>query len=68
MNADFFDAHNRHWQDWEQLFASERWANADHLYGMAAECGLKCLMQAFPPMDGMWANMLPSWGVFGCRR
>ena len=29
------------------LFGSERWANADHLYGLAAECGLKRLMIAF---------------------
>ena len=47
MQADFLDAHYRHWQDAEQLFASGRWANADHLYGVAAECGLKHLMLAF---------------------
>lgn len=47
MNADFLDAHHRHWQDAEQLFQSKRWANSDHLFGMAAECGLKCLMLAF---------------------
>lgn len=47
MNADFHDAHLRHWEDAEHLFAKERWANADHLYGLAAECGLKRLMLAF---------------------
>ena len=47
MNADFRDAHERHWDDAEMLYNSSRWANADHLYGMAAECGLKCLMLAF---------------------
>lgn len=47
MQADFLDAHERHWDDAEQLFQAERWANADHLYGMAAECGLKRLMLAF---------------------
>lgn len=26
------------------LFACERWANADHLYGFSAECGLKAIM------------------------
>lgn len=45
MQADFLDAHKRHWADAEYLFAAKRWANADHLYGMAAECGLKTLMQ-----------------------
>lgn len=33
--------------DAETLYMSERWANADHLYGVAAECGLKRLMLAF---------------------
>lgn len=47
MNSDFLDAHRRHWQDAEQLFRAERWANADYLYGLAAECGLKRLMLAF---------------------
>jgi hypothetical protein len=54
MPADFLDAHHRHWDDAEQLFAAQRWANADHLYGMAAECGLKRLMQAFGmPFDSV---------------
>jgi len=47
MNADYLDAHHRHWEDAERLFSAERLANADHLYGVAAECGLKRLMQAF---------------------
>lgn len=47
MNADFEDSHNRHWDDAEQLFTSTRWANADHLFGIATECGLKRLMLAF---------------------
>jgi hypothetical protein len=47
MSTDFYDAHNRHWGDAERLFNANRWANADHLYGFAAECGLKCLMLAF---------------------
>lgn len=47
MQADFLDAHERHWEDAERLFRAERWANADHLYGIAAECGLKRLMQSF---------------------
>ena len=47
MGADFQDAHGRHWEDAESLFESERFANADHLYGLAAECGLKALMVAW---------------------
>lgn len=47
MNTDFLDAHKRHWDDAERLFTAQRWANADHLYGMTAECGLKRLMLAF---------------------
>ncbi|MDM7457165.1 MAG: hypothetical protein P3W97_007935 [Tepidimonas sp.] len=47
MQADFLDAHERHWTDAEGLFQTGRWANADHLYGVAAECGLKRLMLAF---------------------
>ena len=44
--ADFGDAQRRHWEDAELLFAGERWANADHLYGLCAECGLKQIMRA----------------------
>lgn len=47
MRPDFFDAQQRHWVDAEHLLQAQRWANADHLYGMAAECGLKQLMLIF---------------------
>jgi hypothetical protein len=47
IGTDFLDAHKRHSQDAESLFQSGRWANADHLFGLAAECGLKRLMLAF---------------------
>lgn len=47
MTTDFLDAHRRHWTDAEMLFTGSRWANADHLYGISAECGLKRLMIAF---------------------
>ena len=43
---DFHDAHLRHWQDAELLFKHQRWANADQLYGLSAECGLKAVMLA----------------------
>ncbi|QOL16551.1 SAM-dependent methyltransferase [Dickeya dianthicola] len=52
MTTDFEDACERHWRDAETLFHLERWANADHLYGFSAECGLKKLMLAFGmPLD-----------------
>ena len=51
--SDFADAHTRHWQDAELLFAHDRWANADQLYGLSAECGLKAVMQVLgmPSVD-----------------
>ncbi|HRE88276.1 MAG TPA: SAM-dependent methyltransferase [Myxococcota bacterium] len=49
---DFLDSHQRHLTDAEHLYALQRYANADHLYGLSAECGLKRLMQAFGmPLD-----------------
>lgn len=47
MTTDFDDAHDRHWRDAETLREGSRLANADHLYGISAECGLKALMQCF---------------------
>lgn len=47
MQTDFLDAHERHLEDATLLYQNQRLANADHLYGMSAECGLKCLMLAF---------------------
>lgn len=47
MQADYHDAHERHWDDAERLLQEQRWANADHLYGLATECGLKRLMLVF---------------------
>lgn len=46
MNTDFSSAHDRHWDDAEMLFGKSRLANADHLYGVAVECGLKALMRS----------------------
>ncbi len=45
MNEDFLDAHERHWEDAQCLYSLKRWANADHLYGLSAECGLKGLTE-----------------------
>ena len=52
MQPDFLDAHDRHRHDAELLYSQKRWANADHLFGLAAECGLKRLMIAFGMVVG----------------
>ena len=50
--ADFADAHRRHWEDAELLLGHDCWANADQLYGLSAECGLKAVMQVLGmPVD-----------------
>jgi len=52
MKADFHDACLRHLEDAEVLYENQRWANADHLFGIAAECGMKRLMIALGmPLD-----------------
>ena len=43
--ADYGDSHRQHWTDAELLFANSRWLNADQLYGLCAECGLKAVMR-----------------------
>lgn len=78
MQADFLDAHERHWDDAQRLLQAQRWANADHLYGMAAECGLKRLMLAFGmnvnPMTGSpvdskdWKHANNIWARFESYR
>jgi len=47
MTTEFYDAFERHAEDAETLFQAARWANADHLFGLATECGLKRLMLEF---------------------
>jgi hypothetical protein len=47
MKVDFVDAHSRHHENAEHLFAGNRLPNADHLFGLAAECGMKALMAHF---------------------
>lgn len=77
MRADLLDAHDRHWKDAETLFSRQRYANADHLYGLAAECALKCLMQKFGmPVDSGYAPQKPKdrvhinevWGRYEAYR
>jgi hypothetical protein len=42
---DYRDAAERHWEDADLLINDNRIANTDHLFGMAAECALKAVMQ-----------------------
>jgi len=44
VSTDFLDASHRHYTDAGLLDRHERYANADHLYGIAAECMLKTIM------------------------
>ena len=46
LPTDYLDAMARHRDDAELLWAQvpKRFANADQLYGLAAECGLKAIM------------------------
>lgn len=41
----YADAHRRHLKDANLLFCKARWPNADHLYGLSAECGLKVVIK-----------------------
>ena len=41
---DYADATRRHWDDGLFLLEDRRLANADHLFGLAAECALKAVM------------------------
>lgn len=45
MPTDFRDAAERHFEDAGYLEAGNRPANADHLFGLSAECALKAVMQ-----------------------
>ncbi|WP_152547035.1 hypothetical protein [Amycolatopsis orientalis] len=43
----FAPAAHRHLDDAEYLHEAKRWANADHLTGFAAECGLKAILISY---------------------
>ncbi|MBF0309418.1 MAG: hypothetical protein HQL56_07825 [Magnetococcales bacterium] len=45
MPENFRDAAQRHLGDATQLFIGNRLPNADHLFGISAECALKAIMQ-----------------------
>lgn len=64
MQVDFLDAHQRHWDDAEALLNTQRLANADHLYGISSECGLKKLMLTF----GMPYDQTKDWPSDGKDR
>jgi len=42
--VDFYGAGRRHYQDAELLMNNSRIPNAGHLFGFAAECGIKALL------------------------
>jgi len=44
-DPEYRDAAERHWEDAETLLERERLANADHLFGLSAECALKAVMR-----------------------
>lgn len=46
-NVDFQGASKRHYKDAELLITNKRIANAGHLFGFAAECGIKALLVAY---------------------
>jgi hypothetical protein len=41
---EYRDAADRHWEDAGFLINDNRTANADHLFGLAAECAMKAVM------------------------
>ncbi|MDY7228640.1 hypothetical protein [Hyalangium rubrum] len=46
MAINFRKALDRHWTDADSLDRAKRLANADHLFGISAECALKAVMIA----------------------
>jgi len=44
---DFKNAAKKHFKDAELLFGKERFDNADHLFGVSAECAIKALLIHF---------------------
>ena len=73
MSTDFRDAAERHFEDAELLLAQHRDANADHVFGLSAECSLKTVMLALgmsvtpdgKPRDrGHKVHMPELWAAF----
>ena len=72
MSTDYRDAADRHFEDAELLLVQDRHANADHLFGLAAECSLKSVMLTLGmevssgvPVDrGHKVHMPELWAAF----
>lgn len=73
MSTDFRDASERHFEDAELLLAQNRTANADHLFGISAECSVKAVMTALgmavksdgaPADKGHKVHMPELWAAF----
>ena len=75
MSADFRDASARHFEDAKLLLnqPEPREANADHLFGLSAECSLKAVMLALgmavntdgaPADRGHKVHMPELWAAF----
>jgi hypothetical protein len=60
-NPDFSAAARRHHQDARFLLDDRRWPNADHLAGVAAECGLKAILLGYFGAT-LGNNSRPVWG------
>jgi len=73
MSTDFRDASGRHFEDALLLLDDSREANADHLFGLSAECSLKAVMVALgmavksdgaPADKGHKVHMPEIWAAF----
>jgi hypothetical protein len=72
MSNDYVDAAERHLADAELLRDQGRIANADHLYGLSAECSLKAVMESLgmkmkngvPEDKGHKVHMPELWAAF----
>ena len=72
MSNDYVDSSERHLADAELLRELGRIANADHLYGLSAECSLKAVMEALgmkmkngtPEDRGHKVHMPELWAAF----
>jgi len=61
-SPDFKAAARRHHDDAHFLLGDNRWANADHLAGLAAECALKAIIQRAPFGAPTNPKGIPVWG------
>jgi hypothetical protein len=75
MQTDFNDAAHRHFEDAHLLERYAKIANADHLFGLSAECALKAVMQGLGMTlthDGVPSNkqyrvhINKLWNQFSC--